>query len=126
MLTFKQSVLLLVSIITILAIIALGTGLSPLYWPMPKDFTRESKASFRLFDVSDRNFDEMCLDHSSVVIGAKTISTSTVKTSVITRLKPIPKKYDQLATIQLVTDLPKIPQFNAVTNDTLIQNMSNV
>ncbi len=33
MLTFKRSVILLVSIITILAIIAVGTGLSPLYWP---------------------------------------------------------------------------------------------
>lgn len=68
----------------------------------------------------------MCLDHSSVVIGAKTTLVSTVKTSVITRLKPMPKKYDQLTTIQLVTDLPKIPQLNAVINDTLIQNMSNV
>jgi len=42
MLTFKQSVLVLVSIITILAIIAIGTGLSPLYWPLPKSLSHES------------------------------------------------------------------------------------
>jgi hypothetical protein len=35
MLTFKQSVVLLVGIITVLALIAIGTGLSPLYWPRP-------------------------------------------------------------------------------------------
>jgi len=43
MLTFKQSVTVLVSIITILAIIAIGTGLSPLYWPLPKILSEESK-----------------------------------------------------------------------------------
>jgi hypothetical protein len=42
MLTFKQSVIILVSIITILAIIAIGTGLSPLYWPLPKTSSIES------------------------------------------------------------------------------------
>jgi hypothetical protein len=43
MLTFRQSVILLVSIITILAIIAIGTGLSPLYWPLAKNLSKESK-----------------------------------------------------------------------------------
>ena len=37
MLTYKQSVVLLVSIISVLAVIAIVTGLSPLYWPRPKN-----------------------------------------------------------------------------------------
>jgi len=42
MLTFKQSVIVLVSIMTMLAIIAVGTGLSLLYWPLPKTLSQES------------------------------------------------------------------------------------
>jgi hypothetical protein len=50
MLTFKQSVTILVSIITILAIIAIGTGLSPLYWPFPKILSQESKKIISFLD----------------------------------------------------------------------------
>jgi hypothetical protein len=42
MLAFKQTVILLVSIITVLAIIAIVTGLSPLYWPLPNISSKES------------------------------------------------------------------------------------
>jgi hypothetical protein len=41
MLTFKQSLIVLVSIMPILAIIAIGTGLSLLYWPLPKSLHKK-------------------------------------------------------------------------------------
>ncbi|CAF0989137.1 unnamed protein product [Rotaria sordida] len=81
MLTFKQSVILLVSIITILAIIAIITGLSPLYWARAKTLSNKNNAS--------------------LILMAKKINSSNLKTQMATRLKVVTKKILELTTVKV-------------------------
>ncbi|CAF1043681.1 unnamed protein product [Adineta steineri] len=86
MLTFKQTIFILVSIITILAIIAIVTGLSPLYWPHPKIISQEN--------------------NSIRILIADTTSTTKLNTPLTTRLKSVTKKILPLTTVTITTALP--------------------
>ncbi|CAF0806683.1 unnamed protein product [Adineta ricciae] len=85
MLTFKQTVFLLVSIITILALIAIATGLSPLYWPHPKTLTNENNVTR--------------------IIIKKVNNTHAIKTQLTTRPRPITKKTLLAASVSSITTL---------------------
>jgi len=106
MLTFRQSVILLVSIITILAIIAVGTGISPLYWPLPKNSSKESKKSFLGFFLKFKYRD--ILDNSSVRLNTKIVNSLSLKTQMTTPSKLVPKQYDHLTTVKLITPWHKV------------------
>ncbi|CAF3394253.1 unnamed protein product [Rotaria sp. Silwood1] len=89
MLTFKQSVILLVSIITALAIIAIITGLSPLYWPRPKTLSNQN--------------------NSSLVLMTKENNSSNPKKQMTTRLKVVTRKILGLTTVKMYTTLTTTP-----------------
>ncbi|CAF2799279.1 unnamed protein product [Rotaria sp. Silwood2] len=100
MLTFKQSVILLVSIITVLAIIAIITGLSPLYWPRPKTLSNEN--------------------NTSVVVMGKKTNSSNLKTQLATRLKVVTKKILELTTVKINSTSSMMPNL-VVANTTIIE-----
>ncbi|UJR36670.1 hypothetical protein I4U23_029387 [Adineta vaga] len=116
MLTFKQTVFLLVSIITILALIAIATGLSPLYWPHPKISPKagnNEEFSFDKFTKTDRSI----LDNLSRTLTTKVTNVSTIKPQLTTRPKPLTKKTLLVTLVNSVTTLPTTTRLTS-TNTT--------